>query len=319
MISRSSKSVRRILGFSVSALTCSPSPGRTPPLPTLVVRATHQFSSTVKAANPHMTDTLSTSEPVLKVRSEGAVQIVTLNRPASLNAVNAELHGGLRAVWTRLADDADTRAVVLTGAGSAFSAGGDLNAILENSQDPSAPARVMARARALISEMLSFPLPVVVAVNGPAVGLGANLALMGDVIFIAEHAYIADTHVSIGLACGDGGAAIWPAYLGALQAKRYLLTGDRIDAESAVRMGLASEVYSGEDLLPHAIAFAQRLARQPARALSETKRAVNAHIELAFGAAFERAALAEEITMGGEEHAAVIRRLIERTNARRGA
>jgi enoyl-CoA hydratase len=120
---------------------------------------------------------------------------------------------------------------------------------------------------------------VVAAVNGPAVGLGCNLALMSDIVYIAESAFLADTHVSIGLVCGDGGAVFWPLLMGLLRCKEYLLTGDRIPAGKAVELGLANKAVPDADLLREARAMADRLAAQPHQAIQETKRALNLHVQ----------------------------------------
>src|ERR1700730_7049038 len=129
--------------------------------------------------------------------------------------------------------------------------------------------------------MAEFPTPVGAAVNGPAVGLGCSVAVSCDVVLIAESAYLADTHVNIGLVCGDGGAVAWPLLMGLLKAKEYLLTGDRIPAAEAVALGLANRVVPDDQLMPEALALAHRLARQPAQAIQETKRAINLHLQAA--------------------------------------
>ncbi|SHN18607.1 Enoyl-CoA hydratase/isomerase [Cryptosporangium aurantiacum] len=169
--------------------------------------------------------------PELLVESRGAVRVVTLNRPEALNATNEALHTALIEVWHHLAADPEARAVVLTGAGRAFSAGGDLQHFVDLWDDRAARRREIDDAGRLVAEMLDFPLPIVAAVNGPAVGLGCSLACCSDIVLIAESAYIADPHVGVGLTAADGGAPAWPLLMGMLRAKEYLLTGERIPAD----------------------------------------------------------------------------------------
>jgi enoyl-CoA hydratase len=129
--------------------------------------------------------------------------------------------------------------------------------------------------------MAEFPKPVVAAVNGPAVGLGASIAISCDLVLLAESAWLSDTHVNVGLVAGDGGAAIWPLMMSLLKAKEYLLTGDRIPAAEAVSLGLANRVVADGQLMKEAMALAERLAAQPLQAVQETKRALNLHMQAA--------------------------------------
>jgi len=133
----------------------------------------------------------------------------------------------------------------------------------------------MDHARDIVMSMIDCPLPVVAAVNGPAVGLGCTVATLCDIVFIADSAFIADPHVSVALVAGDGSAVSWPAHTSLLKAKQYILTGDRIPAEEAVALGLANFVVPKDELLDAALAFAHRLAAQPPFALRETKRILN--------------------------------------------
>ncbi len=180
--------------------------------------------------------------PSLLVETNGAVRVVTLNRPDALNATDEELHGALEAVWRQLADDADARVVVLTGHGRAFSAGGDLLLLERMSVDEELRSRVLAEAGRLVRQIVQFPLPVMAAVNGPAVGLGCTLASLCDVVIVEEHAYFADPHLAIGLVAGDGGVVSWPGLVGLQRAKEFIFTGDRIPAQRAYEIGLANRV-----------------------------------------------------------------------------
>jgi len=217
----------------------------------------------------------------LKMDTDGAVTILTINNPGMRNAFGDELHPAMRDVWGHLAADRSVRAVVLTGAGSAFCAGGSIPGFIRSYEDPEHRRASLRGARRLMDAMAEFPKPVVAAVNGPAVGLGCSIAVSCDIVFMAESAFVADTHVSIGLVCGDGGAVAWPLMMSLLRAKEYLLTGDRIAAAKAVELGLANRVVPDADLMPEALAFARRLASQPAQAVQETKRALNLHLQQA--------------------------------------
>jgi len=219
--------------------------------------------------------------PLLLVEQDGPVTVVTMNNPEMRNAFLDDLHEGMQEIWGMLAADHSVRAVVLTGAGKAFSAGGDIPGFIRSYEDPDHRRLSLRGARRLMDAMAEFPKPVVAAVNGPAVGLGCSVAVSCDLVLIAESAFLADTHVNIGLVCGDGGAASWPLMMSLLKAKEYLLLGERIPAAEAVALGLANRVVPDAELMTEAMALAQRLAAQPAQAVQETKRAINLHLQQA--------------------------------------
>jgi enoyl-CoA hydratase len=237
----------------------------------------------------------------LTVTAEGPIRIVTINRPDARNAVNKALHAGLAAVWGQLADDREARAVVLTGAGKAFCAGGDMAWFVEIHQDGAERRRSLREAKAIMGNQLACPLPVVAALNGPAVGLGCSVALMCDYVIMAESAKLADPHVAVGLVAGDGGAATWHLFTSMLVAKQYLLLGDPIPADAALRFGLCNEVVPRDELMARATAVAQRFADLPPLALSDTKRALNMHIERAINGVMDYALKAEDITFTTDE------------------
>jgi enoyl-CoA hydratase len=252
---------------------------------------------------------VSSAEPVLVVSEDGPVRVVTMNRPDKMNAVNEALHNELTYVWAKLTADRDARAVVLTGAGKAFSAGGDSDFLLEVDRDPEFRWRSLDEARRLVTELARFPLPIIAAVNGPAVGLGSSLASLCDLILMSTNAYFADPHVLLGVAAADGAVASWPFIMGAVRAKYHLFTGERITAQLAVEMGLANEVLASEQLLPAAIALAHRLAKLPAPALRATKRAVNMHLERQALAVMDFATTAEEGHFASAELKASLERM----------
>src|ERR1700683_1798994 len=141
----------------------------------------------------------------IDVRADGPLRIITLNRPDSLNSVNDDLHSGLARIWQRLSDDRTARAAVITGAGRAFSAGGDFAYLQELADDAALRAKTLADGREIVLGMARCRVPVVAAVNGPAVGLGCSLVALSDIVYIAEDAYLADPHVRVGLGAGGGG------------------------------------------------------------------------------------------------------------------
>ncbi len=218
---------------------------------------------------------------LLRYEHDGPVRIVTLNDPAKLNPMTDELHEAFADIWVEILRDTEARAVVLTGAGRAFSAGGDIPGFVRKVGDAAERRRSMRGARLLVDHILGCHLPVIAAVNGPAVGLGCSIAVSCDVVLIADNAYMADTHVNVGLVAGDGGVVTWPFMMSILKAKEYLFTGDRISPEDAVLMGLANRVVPADSLMKEALAFAHRLAGQPPQALQETKRSINIHLQQA--------------------------------------
>jgi enoyl-CoA hydratase len=244
--------------------------------------------------------------PELLLEERGPVRIVTLNRPEALNSANEALHDALVAVWGHIAADPEARAVVLTGNGRAFSAGGDMDHLHALQSDRTKRRQEIDGARALVTEMVGFPLPVVAAVNGAAVGLGCNLAVCSDIVLIAQSAYLADPHVSVGLTAADGGAPSWPLMMSLLRAKEYLYTGDRIPADQAVAVGLANRVVADEDLFAEAEKLAQRLAAQPPQAIQSTKRALNLHVSRTISGVLEYALAEEFQSFDTPEHQAIV-------------
>jgi enoyl-CoA hydratase len=225
---------------------------------------------------------VTTNDELVRVDREGAIRIVRLNRPQQFNALDVPMHNALEAVWDRLADDLEARAVVLTGEGKAFCAGGDLATIDEFAAQHDLRRRTRLRhARRLMDLLLEFPLPLVAAVNGPAVGFGALIATSCDLLVMGESAYLSDPHTRIGLVAGDSGVGIWPGMVGMLKAKEFLLLGERISAAEAVQAGLANRSVPDAEVLSTAMGLAQKLAALPAFAVQETKRALNLHLRRA--------------------------------------
>jgi enoyl-CoA hydratase len=213
------------------------------------------------------------------VEREGKLATVTLNRPDRLNAVGDGMHEELEDFWGRVNHDAEINAILLTGAGRAFCAGGDISEMADGSGSVGGgpgPAPTFSRGpRRMIVNMLEVEAPIVVALNGDAVGFGATLALFGDIIVAADSARIGDTHVRVGLVAGDGGGVIWPLLVGVHRAKEHLMMGDLINAVEAERIGLVNYALPKDDVLPKARELAQKLADGPSWAIRWTKASIN--------------------------------------------
>lgn len=248
----------------------------------------------------------------LRIDRDGPVLKITIDHPNSkLNAVDDRLHSELTRLFADLKRESEARAVLLTGAGRAFSAGGDFSwfPTLDNLERLE---HLRRDAKQMIWDLLDVPIPIVAAINGPAVGLGASLALLCDTIFIAESAHIADPHVVVGIAAGDGGTAIWPLAVGPARAKQYLMTGDPVPAVEAERIGLVNEVVPDDALQEKAMAFAQRLAAGAPLAIQYTKQAVNKQIKDALNTAFDTSTALEIITFQSDDHAEALSAISER-------
>jgi enoyl-CoA hydratase len=237
---------------------------------------------------------------------------VVIDRPGSdLNAVDGDLHHDLTHLFPRLQAERDARAILLTGAGRAFSAGGDFN-WFPTLQDREALEHLRIDAKHLIYDLLDVHLPIVCAVNGHAMGLGASVALLCDVIFMARSATIGDPHVRVGIVAGDGGTIAWPLAVGPARAKQYLLTGDPVPAEEAERIGLVNAVVDDDALHSTALAFAHRLAAGAPLAVQYTKAAINASLKAEALRSFDQAAAFEISTFQTDDHREALAALRER-------
>lgn len=217
----------------------------------------------------------SGSYQFLRVERDGHVLTVTFNRPDQMNGISGAMEAELCRAIRQATMDVETRVVVLTGAGKAFSAGGDFDYINEMIDEPSKFWDGMNGAKQLISTLLDCPKPIIAKINGHAIGLGATIALFCDVTFAAEHAKIGDPHVAIGFVAGDGGAIIWPQLAGFNRAKEYLLTGEAVPAPEAARLGLLNHCVPAAELDAAVDAYVRKLLAVPSRAQQWTKCAIN--------------------------------------------
>jgi enoyl-CoA hydratase len=223
------------------------------------------------------------------------VLLITLNRPEVLNATNARLHWELTQVWLSVDADPATRVAVVTGAGKAFSAGGDLTLVEEMAGNAEAAARTMREASDLVYNIVNLDKPVVSAINGVAVGAGLVVALLADVSVIAETARLTDGHTRLGVVAGDHAAIIWPLLCGMAKAKYYLLTSEFLDGREAERIGLVSLCVAPADVLPRALEIAGRLGQGSQPSIRWTKRALNNWLRQA-GPIFDQSLALEMLT-----------------------
>jgi len=248
----------------------------------------------------------------LQLERLGAVLRVTIAHPTSeLNAVDEALHRDLTALVAALKRESEARAVVLTGRGRAFSAGGDF-AWFPQLREPGRMEALRRDAKQLIWDLLDVEVPIVAALNGHAMGLGATIALLCDVILMADSAMLGDPHVRVGIVAGDGGTAIWPLAVGPARAKQYLLTGDPLSAAEAERIGLVNRVVPAAQLADEALQFAERLAAGAPLAVRYTKLAVNKLVKDALNVAFDAATAYELVTFHSEDHQEALAALREK-------
>lgn len=263
-----------------------------------------------------MIDTAGFTALQFELLDDDTLLRVTIDRADStLNAVDESLHHDLAQLFARLRSDSQLRAVVLTGTPGAFCAGGDFD-WFPMLRAPDRLAQLRSDAKAMINDLLDTEVPIIAAITGPAIGLGASIALLCDVIVAAADAKIGDPHVRVGLVAGDGGAVIWPLALGPALAKEFLLTGEPLTAERAERIGLINHVVEPADVADTALNIARTIAANPPLAVRYTKAAINKGIRTQFDAVFDYATALELATFQSADHKEALDAITERRTPR---
>ncbi len=241
---------------------------------------------------------------------------VTLDRPKRRNSITPEMHADLAPLFGRIAVDPDVRVVVLTGSGDkAFSVGADFGGMQDNldagGYEDGHPG-LMNDSAAIVRAQLSIRQPIIAAVNGDAIGLGATMALFCDFVLLADHARIGDPHVKAGIVAGDGGAILWPLLLGPHRGKEVLMFGDLMTAQDADRLGLINRVVPKADLAAEAEKWALRLAKGARVAIEFNKRLANADILDRVNRLLDSSLALEALTFETSDHKEAVRAFIEK-------
>jgi enoyl-CoA hydratase len=251
----------------------------------------------------------------IKASRQGRVLTLALSNPKLMNAVDAEMHRELSSIFLDAADDPLSDVVILTGEGPAFSAGGDLN-WMKRSFEAGEIGPDAAEAKRIVFSLLDLEKPIIAKVRGPAVGLGATISLMCDVIFASDNARFADPHVRAGIVAGDGGAIIWPQLVGYARAKEYLMTGDPVKAAEAERIGLINHVVPDAELDRRVDEFAARLAGGALMAIRYTKVATNIGLRQLAHSILDASIAYEMQTFATEDHREAVHSFLEKRPAR---
>jgi len=227
------------------------------------------------------------------------ITVITLNRPASLNAVNKAMHNEL-ARFTRDAQaDAAVRVVVLRGAGRSFCAGGDFSTNEWANVDP----HHLEEGRQIVDNLLELQKPIIAAVHGYALGIGATLSLLCDVVVASPSTVFADPHVKMALGAGDGGAVIWPLLIGVNRAKWMLMTGERVTGRDLYDLGLVNFLVGDDELVDKAMDCAETLARGPQQAIAASKVPINKYIRFVSNLVLPLSMAMEGATTYSADHA----------------
>jgi enoyl-CoA hydratase len=227
---------------------------------------------------------------------------ITLNRPDTLNAVNQQMHKDLVDVFAFVAEDDRSDVVVLTGTGRTFSAGGDFAHLSNTAAQPELFDIDVRHTKRIVYAILDLEKPLICRLNGHAVGLGATIALLCDIVFAADTAKIGDPHVNMGLVAGDGGAILWPQRIGFARAKEYLMTGDLVPAKKAEEMGLINHCVPAAELDAAVDSFCQRLLNGSTNAIRWTKVLVNLELKRIAHAVMDPGIAYEAVTVRSADY-----------------
>lgn len=248
----------------------------------------------------------------IEFHRSGRILTIALNRPEQRNAVNARLHHELSRVFSDAQRDSDSDVVVLTGNGTAFCAGGDIDWMQLSVDQPDEFEKTAREAKDIVYSQLDLEKPLICKLNGHATGLGASLALLCDIIIASDEAKIGDPHVSVGLVAGDGGALIWPQLVGYAKAKKYLLTGELMLAVEAERIGLVTDVVPLAKLDTAVDAMAQRLVSGATKAIRWSKVTINLPLRQLFHSYFDAGVAYECLSNLTADHAEAVKAFRER-------
>lgn len=246
----------------------------------------------------------------------GRLLVITLNRPDRMNAVNLELHDDLAdALWFAQCDSGSD-VIQITGAGRAFSAGGDIEHIARSAAEPALFDHEARVAKRIVFTMLDIDKPVICRMNGHAIGLGATLALLCDVIFASETAKIGDPHVAIGLVAGDGAAVIWAQRIGMGRAKEYLFSAELLSAVKAAEIGLINHALPLDQLDDAVDAYCDKLLATSPMALKATKILTNLELKRLAAAVMDAGIAYESLSVRSPEHIAAVEAMKAKAAAR---
>ncbi|MCP5199836.1 MAG: enoyl-CoA hydratase/isomerase family protein [Gammaproteobacteria bacterium] len=238
---------------------------------------------------------------VLEVDSpEERILRITFNKPDTLNSLDKDGHRELTYIWRDIDEDDAVSAVILTGKGRAFSAGGDFGMIEEMIEDPKTRARTWKEARDLVYNIINCSKPIVSAINGAAVGAGLVAGLLADISIAAKSARIVDGHTRLGVAAGDSAVINWPLLCGMAKAKYHLLLCEPMDGVEAERLGMVSLCVEDDELQERALAVARRLRDAAPAATRWTKYALNNWYRMA-GPAFDASTALEMLGFASPE------------------
>lgn len=254
------------------------------------------------------------------VEREDRLVTLTLNRPAALNAMTRQAHSQLEEFWHDVADDASVGAIIITGAGRAFCAGADMKSAAAQTgafERERQAGRSFVHAKRLIADMLEVEQPIIGAINGDAVGLGASIAFACDIIVAADQARFADTHIkNMGIVAGDGGTVMWPLMMGIHKAKEHLLRGTFLVASDAAAQGIINYAVPVADVLPKAREIALELANGPQWAIRWTKTAINKILRERLNLTMDTALATEWLTLMTDDHREAVDAYVQKRKPR---
>ncbi|GAB4036873.1 MAG: enoyl-CoA hydratase/isomerase family protein [Rubrivivax sp.] len=259
-----------------------------------------------------MADTWFDSYEHIRFARQGRVLTIEMNRPEVKNAANIRMHNELSRVFADAQRDEGSDILVLTGAGDAFSSGGDIRSMRDKIADRTLWNDTVNEARSLFYSILDLDKPLIARINGAATGLGATLAVYADISIAAESAVIGDPHVKVGLVAGDGGALMWPMLIGFQRAKELLLLGDNIPAAEAARLGLITHSVPDTELDAHVEALVAKLVQLPPFALRGTKKAINHTLKALALSTFEYGVSLETQSQLTRDHAEAVAAFVEK-------